>query len=58
MFHFYYIFHIYPTNINHHMKSIVCSELQSIQLCLRNDVDANVVTSAHLTCTVIIILNH
>ncbi len=35
MFHYYYFCHIYLPNINHHMKSLMCTELQLTQLILR-----------------------
>ncbi len=37
MLHCYYVCHIYLPNINHHMKSLLCTELQHTQLLLSCD---------------------
>ncbi len=34
MLQYYYVFHIYLAKINHHMKSLMCTELQHTQLLL------------------------
>ncbi len=35
MFHYYYFCHIYHPNINHIMKSLICTELLHTPLLLR-----------------------
>ncbi len=37
MLHYFYFCHIYLPNINHHIKILVCTELQHTQLLLRCD---------------------
>ncbi len=34
MIHYYYFCHIYLPKINHHIKSLMCTELQHTQLLL------------------------